>query len=238
MEARKESERAGLFKVPKEIRTAHFGYIEANRREMKRNIDLFFDAIEAKDDKSVETVEDLIRNKGVSPNVKAYIDDLDEREWPALCYAIAINSNITMIECLVKFGADVNGKTCFDNTALHLAAKRGDSEIVRFLIANGANVNAEGDGINDTPLHHAAWRGNIEAVRLLVDNGAIPNAKNDNGNTPRDCAELGAITNTIQVAKAKDNPPDIVGRDDHAAVIKYLSRFGALDRALERVFGV
>lgn|GEM_PF-3398981 len=47
-------------------------------------------------------------------------------------------------------------------------------EVVKCLIGNGADINAE-DIDKNTPIHHAACRGNLEAVICLIENGAICN---------------------------------------------------------------
>ena len=60
--------------------------------------------------------------------------------------------------------ADVNAKTSYGWTALHLAAAKGHTEIVRLLISNKADVNAKTpDGW--TALHWAAKNGHTEVVR-------------------------------------------------------------------------
>ena len=59
--------------------------------------------------------------------------------------------------------------------ALIDAAKKGDLEQIRDLLAQGADVNANNGG-DETALQHAAWNGNLEVVKVLIDNGADVNA--------------------------------------------------------------
>jgi ankyrin repeat protein len=59
---------------------------------------------------------------------------------------------------------------------LHLMAKRGDPEAVKWLLDHGADPNARwahGDA-EVTPLHLAAWGGSAETTRLLLAAGADP----------------------------------------------------------------
>ena len=55
-------------------------------------------------------------------------------------------------------------------TGLHLAGPHPD--VVRVLLAHGADPNARDGGDNATPLHFAAAQGNVDSVRLLLDAGA------------------------------------------------------------------
>jgi ankyrin repeat protein len=57
-----------------------------------------------------------------------------------------------------------------DRTALHVAVRH--PEVVRRLLAHGADVNARERGDNVTPLHLAAAQGAVESVRALLDAGA------------------------------------------------------------------
>ena len=70
---------------------------------------------------------------------------------------------------------------------LHAAAFENDMEAARWLIANGAEVNAKTDRDN-TPLHDAAAKIAAEVAELLIANGAEVNAKDKYGDTPLDRA--------------------------------------------------
>lgn len=57
-------------------------------------------------------------------------------------------------------------------TGLHAAAKAGHADLVRLLLAHGADPNAREAGDNTTALHWAAAGGHIDSVRALLDAGA------------------------------------------------------------------
>ena len=61
------------------------------------------------------------------------------------------------------------------NDDLIAAAKRGDAEAVKSLLAKGADVNAK-THYNQTPLMFAAEKGHLEIVMILIDAGADLNA--------------------------------------------------------------
>ncbi|KAK4122032.1 hypothetical protein N657DRAFT_682498 [Parathielavia appendiculata] len=68
-------------------------------------------------------------------------------------------------------------------TPLHLAARRGNKEVVSLLLDEGAEIEAK-DGVEKTPLHWAAEGGKKEVVSLLLHRRADIEAKAGNGNTP------------------------------------------------------
>ena len=59
----------------------------------------------------------------------------------------------------------------FDRTTLHVAAANGQVEIIRTLLAEGADIEEQRISFR-TPLHYAAENGQTEAVRALLEAGA------------------------------------------------------------------
>jgi ankyrin repeat protein len=54
------------------------------------------------------------------------------------------------------------------DTALHLAAMKGNIPIIEFLLKKGANTNAK-DKFGATPLHLAAISGYTDSVKVLLE---------------------------------------------------------------------
>ena len=72
-------------------------------------------------------------------------------------------------------------------TPLHMAVLSDQRKVARFLIDQGANINAPAkDQHGGTPLHWAAILGRVEIARQLIDAGANVNDMDKNGNTPLD----------------------------------------------------
>lgn len=68
-------------------------------------------------------------------------------------------------------------------TPLHTAARGGHLEVIKFLIANGADVNARRkDG--ESALSEAVFNGHIDAARFLIASGANINNVGAEGHTP------------------------------------------------------
>ena len=57
-------------------------------------------------------------------------------------------------------------------TALIMASNKGNLEMARVLISNGADVNAE-NGDSETPLILAERYGYVQLARFLKQNGAV-----------------------------------------------------------------
>lgn len=58
-------------------------------------------------------------------------------------------------------------------TWLHVAAKRGLLEIVKYLVDNGLDVNINGGTFDASALNVASLGGDIETVKYLIGNSAI-----------------------------------------------------------------
>ena len=112
--------------------------------------------------------------RGLNPNT------VNAKGVPALYVALqegALRAAQALIE---SPGIDLNAATPTDETPLMMAALKGQTELLRTLIARGARVNKSGW----TPLHYAASAGQLPALRALLDAGADVNARSPNGTTP------------------------------------------------------
>jgi len=83
-------------------------------------------------------------------------------------------------------------------TPLHMAVLFDQQDVARFLIDQGANVDAPAqDEYGGTPLHWAAVFGRVDIARQLIDAGANVNVRDKNGYTPLDA------TNVEQLSESK-----------------------------------
>ncbi len=96
--------------------------------------------------------------------------------------ALTSGLNNSFIKLFIEEGANVNEKNKDNFTPLIFASEKGDIEIIKALIKNGADVNAKG-GLFDgaSPLKSSLSKKNIEVARLLVKNGAILEGNNSLG---------------------------------------------------------
>ncbi|XP_044582303.1 palmitoyltransferase Hip14 isoform X1 [Cotesia glomerata] len=82
---------------------------------------------------------------------------------------------------LIEAGADVNEPDSETVTLLHWAAINNRTEIVKYLIAKGANVDAIGGELASTPLHWAARQGHLATFSILIRAGADPSLRDSEG---------------------------------------------------------
>ncbi|KAI0796751.1 ankyrin repeat-containing domain protein [Abortiporus biennis] len=72
-------------------------------------------------------------------------------------------------------------------TALHVAAEKGNEELVRMLLDLGADFDLA-DNLGNTPLHYASAWGNVPIVQMLIERGCQYSVRNNEGFTPSDYA--------------------------------------------------
>jgi ankyrin repeat protein len=82
------------------------------------------------------------------------------------------NGNVTIIEALLKAGADVNAVKSNGTTPLMMAAASGSASAVETLLAHGANVNAKELAHGQTALMFAAALNRAAVIKILMANGA------------------------------------------------------------------
>ena len=133
----------------------------------------FFRAIELDND---SVVTGLLR-RGFDPNTR------DPKGQPALIVALRRESPKAAMALIAARDLKVEERNARDESALMLAALRGNLEAARALIAKDADVNKTGW----TPLHYAASSTAPDApamVALLLEHHAYIDAASPNGTTP------------------------------------------------------
>jgi uncharacterized protein len=90
--------------------------------------------------------------------------------------------NLSKVQELFAQGAPLEDRDVYGRTPLFLAC-HGDPDVVKFLMAQGAKIDAaEKDG--DMSMTHACQYGDLESAKMLLAAGANPNVLNDTGQTP------------------------------------------------------
>ncbi len=126
---------------------------------------------------------------------------------PSCLAEVAAETRAALTELLA--GEDINARCSLcSGTALHHAS---NAELVRRLLAAGANINAT-DAMGETPLHWACAYNDVELVRLLLSLGADPHANRGlNGQTPVCRCSNAEIVHLLKAAGADLNAPDVDG---------------------------
>lgn len=105
----------------------------------------------------------------------AKIDSPDKGGETPLC--LAASKNLEMVKLLLNSGADIH---C---TALHKAALNGKADIVKYLLAAGADVNAL-DRYQATALHWCTLSTDTETMKIILAGGGDVNVQHRDGLTP------------------------------------------------------
>ena len=97
--------------------------------------------------------------------------------------AAAMADDVNGVAAAMAAGEDLDGITQGGMTALHWAAKKGNSEILAMLIEGGANLDSL-NALGKTPVVLAAESGQLKALELLVANGGRIDTIDEIGGTP------------------------------------------------------
>ena len=115
----------------------------------------------------------------------------------------------SIAEVLVAHQADVNARNAPMNneaTPLHRAAALGHVEMIKFLIAHGAEVNTRANN-SSTPLSSAVGSAQLDAVKALLGAKANPDLYGNDGQTSlSDAASRGYLEMVKTLLDAKADP--------------------------------
>ncbi|XP_063924360.1 uncharacterized protein LOC135138337 isoform X2 [Zophobas morio] len=92
--------------------------------------------------------------------------------------------HVTVVEYLVKYGAEINRANKYGRTPLYTASSQGHEKIVKCLVKCGAEINRADNYYGQTPLYAASFQGHEKIVECLVKCGAKINRADEDGETP------------------------------------------------------
>lgn len=119
------------------------------------------------------------KNPELTNAIKPHFDSLDIFEAAAI-------GDLTALKAEVEKDPSILSTHSKDGySPLGYAAYFGNTDVVEFLISNGANVNSSSHNeLHITPLHSACSYGFNSIASMLLEAGANPNAAQNSGVTP------------------------------------------------------
>lgn len=182
----------------------------------------FFIAIRNDNSAAIST----LLQRGFDPNTR------DEKGQPGLTIAMQERSLKAASALLSHPGVEIDTLNNAGESALMLAALKGEVAGARLLLERGARVNQPGW----SALHYAATGTEPQLVQLLLDKGADVNAASPNGSTPlMMAARYGSEDNVTRLLAGGADPKRRNQQDLRASDFARLAGREALTAQLEQL---
>ena len=152
-------------------------------------------------------IVDLVQ-RGFDVNVR------DPNGQHALYLAIRDQANRVVETLLAMPKLDIEARNGQDESALMMAALKGNLPLVKTLIARNADVNKPGWA----PLHYASTNGHIEVIRVLLEHHAYIDAESPNGTTPLMMAAHYGTAAAVKVLLEAGADPTLKNKLDLTAI--------------------
>jgi hypothetical protein len=121
---------------------------------------------------NLENIVRLLLERGANPNIE-HPDSYNRTP-------IFVTKDPNIIDMLIRYGADVDHKDIYGDTALSVSVSeyRNVIPLIKKLVARGADVNTK-DNYGQTPLMKAASNGDKSGIELLLRLGADPGIRDN-----------------------------------------------------------
>jgi len=149
-----------------------------------------------------EITAQLISHSGIKLNIVA------KDGYTPLMYAVQ-TGNEEIVQTLLKHSGAKSSMNATDktgNTALHLAALLGHTNIAQFLLSASPSLLSSSNTNGETPLHLAAAENNVEVVKWLIAQGAALKALTKDGLTPYQVADPDSASGETLAEKTGETP--------------------------------
>ncbi|WP_375316785.1 ankyrin repeat domain-containing protein [Spiroplasma endosymbiont of Virgichneumon dumeticola] len=130
-------------------------------------------------------------------------------------HSAANSGNYELVRAILSWGVDINVVDGLGANALFIAAYQENIAIVKYLLANGANINILADDVSTIEM--LIEKNNHEILQLLTDSGADVNIRDKNYKVP---LYIAIETNNIKLIQLLiDNGADITNNNALLLVI-------------------
>lgn len=125
-------------------------------------------------------------HRSVNPEIISFLNKELQR-FPL--HQAVFHNDFYTTDKLLDQGYTVSHETDDGQTPLHIAAECNQPSMCRFLLKNGAEIDAL-DNFGGSPLHAAAaCQSQLRVVKILLRGGANPRLRDSEGLTPLDVAK-------------------------------------------------
>ena len=178
--------------------------------------------VAASPNEDATAIAQLLLRHGAQVNMK------DSSDNSPLLYCCRRGVNAKLCRVLLTAGAhplDVNSEQV---ASIHLAAAKGNAEMIELLVRAGADANGSSQKDTLPPLHLAVQRHHVDAVEALLKAGAHANLPSPTGRRPIHFAAFRKYADVVKMLLDNDAQMDAVDRTDHTA-LAYAAQEGCID---------
>ncbi|XCA36371.1 MAG: ankyrin repeat domain-containing protein [Wolbachia endosymbiont of Armadillidium vulgare] len=171
------------------------------------------------------------------------VNEINEVTGATRLHSAASLGDLSKVATLVKHNAYIDTRDHNGQTPLHYTIQSGNTEVAKYLIDNGANLNIRDNYYHKTntqyvyyktPLHYAIESGNTEIAKYLVDRGANPNIQDAYSKAPLYSAIYSGNAEIVKYLLDHNADPNSKGfsllaaiKLGHAEIVKSLVEHGA-----------